>query len=124
MSLTAVLFSVVSVLEFPQNILKVLGKKNRSLKNLYYKLTSSQVIFKVSNRIFLTYLPLHLFTETFCVLFLFIFVKGILLFLRWKEKEKQETLGVVTIAMICSTSASLRKFQYFPRSIYNPVEHL
>ena len=77
MSLTAVLFSVVSVLEFPQNILKVLGKKNRSLKNLYYKLTSSQVIFKVSNRIFLTYLPLHLFTETFRVLFLFIFVKGI-----------------------------------------------
>ena len=37
---------------------------------------------------------------------------------------KQETLGVVTVAMISSTLASFRKFQYFQRPIYNPVEHL
>ena len=41
----------------------------------------------------------------------------------WLE-IKQETLRVVTIAMTCSTLASLWKFQYFRRSIYNPVEHL
>ena len=37
---------------------------------------------------------------------------------------KQETLCVVTIAMICSTLASLWKSQYFQRPIYNPVEDL
>ena len=31
---------------------------------------------------------------------------------------------VVTIVMICSNLASLWKFQYFRRPIYNPVEHL
>ena len=31
---------------------------------------------------------------------------------------------VVTIAMTCSTLASLWKFQYLRRSVYNPVEHL
>ena len=39
-------------------------------------------------------------------------------------QSEQEMLGVVTIAMICSTLASFRKFQYFQRPIYNPVEHL
>ena len=38
--------------------------------------------------------------------------------------NKQETLCVVTIAMICSTLASLWKSQYFQRPIYNPVEDL
>ena len=37
---------------------------------------------------------------------------------------KQETLCVVTIAMICSTLASLWKSQYFKRPIYNAVEDL
>ena len=41
-----------------------------------------------------------------------------------KIKSKQETLCVVTIAMICSTLASLWKSQYFRRPIYNSVEHL
>ena len=35
-----------------------------------------------------------------------------------------EMLGVVTIAMICSTSASLWKFQYIRRPICNLVKHL
>ena len=39
-------------------------------------------------------------------------------------KLKQETLRVVTIAMICSTLAWLWKFQHFRRPIYDPVEHL
>ena len=39
-------------------------------------------------------------------------------------QKTQETLHVVTIAMICSTLASLWKFQYFRRHIYNSVEHL
>ena len=39
-------------------------------------------------------------------------------------KMQQETLRVVTIAMICSTLTTLWKFQYFRRSMYNPVEHL
>ena len=38
--------------------------------------------------------------------------------------NKQETLCVVTIAMICSTLASLWKSQYFQGPIYNPVEDL
>ena len=38
-------------------------------------------------------------------------------------KENKKTLCVVTIAMICSILASLWKFQYFWRPIYNPVEH-
>ena len=39
--------------------------------------------------------------------------------------SQQETLCVVvTIAMICSTLASLWKSQYFQRPIYNPVEDL
>ena len=37
---------------------------------------------------------------------------------------KQETLRVVAIAMICSTLASLWKFQHFRRPIYNSVKHL
>ena len=41
----------------------------------------------------------------------------------WFKKE-QETLRVVTIATIYSTSASRWKFQYFRRPTYNPVEHL
>ena len=39
-------------------------------------------------------------------------------------KDKQEKLCVVKIAMIYSTLASLWKFQYFWRPIYNLVEHL
>ena len=39
-------------------------------------------------------------------------------------QTKQETLRVVTIAMTCSTLASLWKFQYFKRGIYDPVKHL
>ena len=39
-------------------------------------------------------------------------------------KQKQETLCFVTMAMICSTLASLWKSQYFQRPIYNPVEDL
>ena len=37
---------------------------------------------------------------------------------------KQETLRVVTIAVICSTLASLWKFQYFRKPIYNSVKYL
>ena len=39
-------------------------------------------------------------------------------------KQKQETLCLVTMAMICSTLASLWKSQYFQKPIYNPVEDL
>ena len=39
-------------------------------------------------------------------------------------KTKQKMLWVVTIAMTCSTLASLWKFQYSWRPVYNPVEHL
>ena len=39
-------------------------------------------------------------------------------------KTKQKMLWVVTIAMTRSTLASLWKFQYFRRPVYNPVEHL
>ena len=56
------------------------------------------------------------FTLNFKLLFCFVKLFSI--------KKKQETLRVVTIAMICSTLASLWKFQYFRRPIYNPVEHL
>ena len=38
--------------------------------------------------------------------------------------KSKKTLCVVTIAVICSNLASLWKFQYFRRPIYNPVEHL
>ena len=38
--------------------------------------------------------------------------------------QEKETLRVVTIAMVCSTLASLWKFQYFRKPIFNPVEHL
>ena len=41
-----------------------------------------------------------------------------------KIQYKQETLRIVTIAMFCSALASLGKFQYFWRPIYNPVKHL
>ena len=41
-----------------------------------------------------------------------------------QNKYNKKTLCVITIAMICSSLASLWKFQYFRRSIYNPVEHL
>ena len=47
------------------------------------------------------------------------------LFKRWQwGVKKQETLRVVTIAKICSTLASLWKFQYFWTPTYNSVEHL
>ena len=103
-SLREVLFSV-SVLEFRQNNLKVPGGENRSLKNLYYKWTSSQVIFKFSSRIFFTYLSCHLFTEAFlfvsyiahifciCIYICKRYYFPLLLFLRWKPKEN--------IAKIC-----------------------
>ena len=39
-------------------------------------------------------------------------------------KKNKKTLCVITIAMICSNLASIWKFQYFRRPIYNPVEHL
>ena len=42
----------------------------------------------------------------------------------WIRKSNKKTLCVITIAMICSSLASLWKFQYFQRSTYNPVEHL
>ena len=38
--------------------------------------------------------------------------------------QNRKTLYVVTIAIICSKLASLWKFQYFRRPIYNPVEHM
>ena len=38
--------------------------------------------------------------------------------------KNKNTLCAVTIAMICSNLASLWKFQYFRRPIYNPVEHV
>ena len=51
-----------------------------------------------------------------------------LILITWTIKcefnQKQETLRVVTLTMICTTFASLWKFQYFWRSIHNPVEHL
>ena len=40
------------------------------------------------------------------------------------DEKKQETLHVVTIVMIYSTLASLWKFQYFRRPIYNQIVHL
>ena len=40
------------------------------------------------------------------------------------KQVKQETLRVVTTAMICSNLAWLWKFKYFRRPIYNPLEHL
>ena len=38
--------------------------------------------------------------------------------------KQQETLCVLTIAMICSTLTWVWKFQYFRRPLYNPVKHL
>ena len=38
--------------------------------------------------------------------------------------QNKKTLYVVTIAIICSNLASLWKFQYFRRPIYNPVKHM
>ena len=81
---------------------KYLGKK-KSLKNLYYKWTSSQVIFKVSSRIFfffffspITFPPIY---RSLCVPYIthiicicihickrYYFL--LLLFLRWNAKEK------------------------------------
>ena len=48
---------------FRQSLLKVPVKKFQSLKNLYNRWTFSQMISKVSSRIFFTYLPIHLFIE-------------------------------------------------------------
>ena len=42
----------------------------------------------------------------------------------FKVQIKEETLRVVTIAMISSILVSLWKLQYFRRPIHNPVEHL
>ena len=53
-----------------------------------------------------------------------VFVFSIIFKWACHNKTKQETLRVVTITMICPTLASLWKFQYFWRLIYNPVEHL
>ena len=39
-------------------------------------------------------------------------------------KNNKKMLHVITIAMICSSLASLWTFQYFRRSIYNPVEQI
>ena len=39
-------------------------------------------------------------------------------------ENKQETLHVITFAIICSALGSLWNFQDFQRPIYNPVEHL
>ena len=39
-------------------------------------------------------------------------------------KYNKKTLCVITIGIICSNLASLRKFQYFRRPIYNSIEHL
>ena len=41
-----------------------------------------------------------------------------------KTVINKKTPCVVTIAIICSNLASLWKFQYFRRPIYNPVKHL
>ena len=43
---------------------------------------------------------------------------------RCNTKRKQEILRAVTITIICSTLASLWKFQYFQRPVYNSVEYL
>ena len=43
---------------------------------------------------------------------------------RFSFETEQETLRVVTIAMISSTLASLWKYHCFRRPIYNLVEHL
>ena len=40
------------------------------------------------------------------------------------QSYQQETLRIVTISIIFSTLASLWKFQYFRRPIYNRVKHL
>ena len=42
----------------------------------------------------------------------------------WVFKKEQEMLCVVAIAMICSILASLWKFHYFWKPMYDPVEHL
>ena len=44
--------------------------------------------------------------------------------LYFNNNENKKTVCVLTIAMICSNLTSFRKFQYFRRSIYNPVKHL
>ena len=56
--------------------------------------------------------------------FIFFDLFIVTIFLKENMKSKQETLHVVAIAIICSTLASLWKFQYLKRSIYNPEEHL
>ena len=43
---------------------------------------------------------------------------------KWASQKEQAVLHVVTIAMICSTLASLWKFQYFRGPICNPVKHV
>ena len=41
-----------------------------------------------------------------------------------KSKENKKTLCIITMVMICSSLASLWKFQYFRGSIYDPVKYL
>ena len=53
-----------------------------------------------------------------------VFLLTISVYLVEREIKKQETLCVVTIAMICSNLASLWKSQYFQGPIFNPVEDL
>ena len=42
----------------------------------------------------------------------------------FRQSKKIKFKQIVTIEMICSTLASLKKFQYFRRPVYNPVEYL
>ena len=59
--------------------------------------------------------------KVFCKIFLFNFPNG--LFMCYFKFE-QETVRILTIAMICSNLASYWKIQDFWRPIYNPVKHL
>ena len=63
----------------------------------------------------------RIFSGNFWTLLYFCNPNHLLFFLQIHNKK---TLCVVTIAMIYFNLASLWKFQYFRRPIYNPVEHL
>ena len=81
------------------------SEKVESLKTLYYTWTSSEVIFKITNRIFFTYLPIHLFVcYTAHIFFIRIhifkrFYFPLLLFLRWEAKKITLSFWIIFAAL-------------------------
>ena len=78
------------------------------------------MIFKISKRIFFTYLPIHLFTEalsyliqhTYCV-FVFIFVKGITPRFNYPWDEKRKKNKSQFLDYICRLISSIYLISYY-----------